>query len=436
MPEDPQRAQSANPYWWEAAEPAALPPSSLSAKVDVAIVGAGYAGLSAALMLARAGRSVAVFDAMRPGEGASSRNGGIASGNIRPSYSVLSRRFGEKTALAIEAEGKVAREFLRNLIRTEALDCDYRLTGYFKGALGFDQYDTMARDAEALSRRLGIETYAVPHAEQHSHLGTDFYRGGTVRMDVGGLHPAKFHAELLRIALAAGVTVHGQTRVAGIVCDTGGFEVSTAAGSLQARQVLVCTNGYTDRAVPFLQRRMIPVRSRIIATEELPEEVMTRLMPKGMMLGENRQMGFYYRPSPDGRRILLGGRDASRRGDPLEPTLRLREGLAEIFPELEGVTLSHSWFGHVAMHRDMVPRLFEHEGVLHATGFCGSGVVWAPWVGSRAAHRLLGEEAGKSAFAFRPPAAVPLYRGDPWFLPAILKGFALQDHMALRRARR
>ena len=102
--------------WYVAsAEPAAdRDPLDADRRCDLAIVGAGYAGLSAALMLARAGRSVAVFDAMRPGEGASSRNGGIASGNIRPSYSVLSRRFGEKTALAIEAEGKVAREFLRN----------------------------------------------------------------------------------------------------------------------------------------------------------------------------------------------------------------------------------------------------------------------------------------------------------------------------------
>lgn len=436
MSQDPRAASSARPYWWEDAPPRSVSAPSLPAKVDVAIVGAGFAGLSAALVLARAGRSVAVFDAMNPGEGASSRNGGITSGNIRPNFAVLSRRFGEETALAIEAEGKVAREFLCNLIRTEELDCDYQLTGSFKGALGFDQYDTMARASETLAQRLRIETYAVPYAEQHSHLGTDFYRGGTVRMDIGGLHPAKFHAELLRVTLNVGVAVHGQTRVAGIVQEGETFRVSTSSGTLSARQVLVCTNGYTDKAVPFLQRRMIPVRSRIIATEELPADVMARLMPKGMMLGENRQMGFYYRPSPDGRRILLGGRDASRQGNPLEPTLRLRAGLAEIFPELETVKLSHSWFGNVAMHRDMVPRLFEHRGILHATGFCGSGVVWAPWVGSRAAHRLLGHHEGESAFAGRPPAAVPLYRGDPWFLPAVLKGFALQDQRAMRRARR
>ncbi|WOI58104.1 NAD(P)/FAD-dependent oxidoreductase [Palleronia sp. LCG004] len=436
MSQGAPRARNASPYWWEAAPPKALPPTPLPGKLDVAIVGAGYAGLSAALVLARAGRSVAAFDAMRPGEGASSRNGGITSGTIRPSFARIAKRFGEDVALAIEAEGKVAREFVYDLIRTEELDCDFRMTGLFKGALGFDEYETMARAAETLSKRLGIESYAVPHSEQHGHIGSDFYRGGTARLDIGGLHPGKFHAELLRITLAAGAGVHGQTPVIGIMREGDSFRIQTGAGTVEARQVLICTNGYTDRAAPYLQRRLVPVRSRIITTEDLSPDLMKRLMPRGMMMGETRQLGYYYRPTPDGRRILLGGRDASRHGDPMGPTLRLRRGLAQIFPELEGVDLSHTWFGNVAMNRDMMPRLFEHDGILYASGFCGSGVVWAPWVGSRAAHRLLGADAGRSALASRPPAAVPLYRGDPWFMPAIIKGYALQDQIAMRRAKR
>lgn len=437
MPGDILSSWIAAPWWWEAAPPGQLPEAALPAEVDVAILGAGYAGLSAALVLARAGRSVAVFDTMNPGEGASSRNGGITSGNIRPGFAAIARRFGETTALAIEAEGKTAREYLWEMIRSEKLDCDFHLTGLFKGALGFDQYDVMARGAEVLAKRLGIEAYAVPHAEQHSHIGTDFYRGGTVRKDIGGLHPAKFHAELLRITRAAGAEIHARRPVTGITREVTGFRVTTPAGVVRAGQVLVCTNGYTDGATPFLQRRLIPVRSRMIATEELPPDLMARLMPRGMMVGENRQMGFYYRPSPDGRRILLGGRDSSRRGDPIEPTLRLREGLIEIFPDLAQARLTHSWFGNVAMNRDMLPRLFERDGVLYATGFCGSGVVWAPWLGSRAAHRLLGNKTeGTTGFADGPPAAVPLYRGNPWFLPAIIQGYSWQDRIAFWRARR
>jgi glycine/D-amino acid oxidase-like deaminating enzyme len=435
--QQPKVAEKNTPYWWEAAPVKPPPPQPLAKTLDVAIVGAGYAGLSAGLVLAREGRSVAAFDAMNPGEGASSRNGGVTSGTIRPDYATIARRFGEEKAMAIEAEGKVAREFLYDFIKTEELDCDFRLVGAFKGALGHNQYEKMARGAETLAKRLGIESYAVPHAEQRDYVGTDFYRGGMVRMDVGGLHPAKFHAELLRVALASGLTVHSNTPVTAIEREDDGFRVVTLAGTVRARQVLVCTNGYTDGANPFLRRRLVPVRARIIATEELAPELMARLMPKLMTIGENRQLGFYYRPSPDGRRILLGGRDSSRVGDPAAPTLRLRNGLVEIFPELEKVRLSHSWFGNVAMHRDMIPRIFEKSGVVYATGFCGSGVVWAPWVGMHAAFKLMGHgEQAHTAFDFRPPAAIPFYRGNPWFMPAIIKGYGLQDKIAWWRARR
>lgn len=433
----PRVAEKNTPYWWEVAPVKPLPRQPLAKRLDAAIVGAGYAGLSAGLVLAREGRSVAAFDAMNPGEGASSRNGGVTSGTIRPDYATITKRFGEEKAMAIEVEGKIARQFLYDFIKTEGLDCDFRLVGAFKGALGYNQYETMARGAETLAKRLGIESYAVPHADQRNYIGSDFYRGGTVRMDIGGLHPAKFHAELLRVALASGLTVHSNTPVTAVVREGDGFRLQTSAGTVQARQVLVCTDGYTDGATPYLRRRLVPVRARIIATEALAPELMARLMPKRMMIGENRQLGFYYRPSPDGSRILLGGRDSSRVGDPAAPTLRLRNGLVEIFPELEQVRLSHSWFGNVAMHRDMIPRIFERNGVVYATGFCGSGVVWAPWVGMHAAHKLMGHaEKARSAFDFRPPAAVPFYRGNPWFMPAIIKGYGLQDKIAWWRARR
>ena len=303
------------PYWWEAAPLSPLPSRSLPSAVDVLIVGAGYAGLSAGLTLARAGRSVAIFDRQDPGEGASTRNGGITSGNLRPDHATLARRFGAERAIAIEAEGRTARDFLYAMIEEEGIDCDLQLTGRFTGALGTQDYEALARAADRLRRTLGIEAHAVPCGEQRSVIGTDFYRGGLVRMDIGGLHPAKFHAGLMRVALAAGVELHARTPVEGVAREGSGFEVRTAAGRVRAQQVLICTNGYTDGADPWLRRRMVPVRSRIIATPELAPELMARLMPPRMMYGETRELGFYYRPSPDGRRILFGGRDLRTLGE-------------------------------------------------------------------------------------------------------------------------
>jgi glycine/D-amino acid oxidase-like deaminating enzyme len=160
---------------------------------------------------------------------------------------------------------------------------------------------------------------------------------------------------------------------------------------------------------------------------------MKELCPKGYMLSETRKLHYYYRPSPDGRRILFGGRDGTIAGDPTWPTTGLRNALLDIFPVLSDTDITHSWFGHVAMNRDMIPRIFTKGGVKYAAGYCGSGVVWARWAGQKAALQILGEESGKSALAFRPPAMVPLYNGTPWFMPVVFGWLTLQDRMAKRK---
>ena len=427
---------SHEPFWWQAAPPLALEQQPIAGHSDVAIVGAGYTGLSAALTLARAGRTVQVFDKMRPGEGASTRNGGIASGTLRPGYKEMVKNFGEARANAIQAEAIAARAWLAEFIKTEKLDCDFAMSGRFTGAANPEDYDGLARDAEFTSKRFGLDIRPVPRSEQRSYLGTDFYYGGVIRYDIGGLHPAKLHAELLRIALEAGVVVHSETRVTGIRPEGDGFEVATARGKVQAEHVITGTNGYTDEADRWLRRRLVPVRSRIIATAPLSDNLMRQLMPRGVMCSEPRKLYYYYRPSPDGKRILFGGRDGTIAGDPQWPTEHLRRALVDIFPELENTEISHSWFGNVAMNRDFVPRVFSRGGMRYAVGYCGSGVVWANWAGRKAALQILGDDAGATAFDFRPPAMIPIYNGTPWFMPVVYGWLTFQDWKAARKRKR
>jgi len=151
-----------------------------------------------------------------------------------------------------------------------------------------------------------------------------------------------------------------------------------------------------------------------------------------MMVSDTRNLSYYYRPSPDGTRILFGGRDGTIAGDTDGPTNRLRETLVELFPELSGTEITHSWFGYVAMNRDMVPRIFSRDGMRYAAGYCGSGVVWARWAGRKAALQVLGQD-GASALDFRPPPAVPFFNGTPWFMPPYMAWLTLQDRRKARQ---
>jgi glycine/D-amino acid oxidase-like deaminating enzyme len=416
-------------YWLSHAPLARMERTPVAPVCDVAIVGAGYTGLSAAITLARAGRSVQVFDKQRPGEGASTRNGGITSGNLRPSPAELTKRLGAERARAILVEAKAAREDLYRFIVEESIDCDFALTGRFTGAAAPADYEALAREAETLNRDFGIEAYAVPRSDERSVLGTDFYHGGSVRMDIGGLHPAKLHAGMLRLAAAAGAAIHSETTVEGIRRGGDAYEVSTSRGVARAREVISAVNGYADHSDRWLRRRLVPVRSRIITTVPLSANLMGELMPRWMMCSETRKLHYYYRPSPDGTCILFGGRDGTIAGDPDWPTDNLRRAMVDIFPALAAVEITHSWFGHVAMNRDMIPRIFTRRGIRYAAGYCGSGVVWARWAGQEAARQILGDSSGSSALDFRPPPAIPFFEGRPWFMPAVFGWLSLQDRL-------
>lgn len=420
---------SAEPYWWVAAAPPETPDEPVSPECDAVVVGAGYAGLSAALEMARAGRTVQVFDSQRPGEGASSRNGGIASGNLRTRFGDLARTKGIDRAKAIYREGAEARDDLARFIEEEGIDCDFRLTGRFTGAVTPAHYDAQRREVDLLNTHLDIGASCIARDAQHTEVASELFHGGVMRPDMGGLHPAKFHLGLMSVATGAGVRVFGRTAVLAVRRDGGGFEVRTDRGGVRARNVVVATNGYTDRCDRWLRRRLVPAASRMIATEPLDAAIVQSLIPNGRMLGTTRRLYNYFRPSPDGRRILFGGRDRTGGRDPARATARLRDELAAIFPQLTDVRITHSWVGNVAFNLDHLPRLFMHNGIHYAAGFCGSGVVWARWLGRKAAQRILGDDRCRSAFEGRPPYAIPFYSGRPWFLPAAVGWFALRDRL-------
>lgn len=407
------------PFWWEGARPV-HDPGEPPARTGIAIVGGGYTGLSAALTLACAGREVTVFEAEAPGCGASSRNAGM----LEPGWLTFDTalRYGADRARAIAQESHAALDYVAALVARESIACDFAITGCFRGAMTPRVYDAMGRNLDRIARVMPTDARLVPRAEQRAEIGTDLFHGGLVIPGYAGLDPARYVAGLAAAAGRAGARIVSGARVTDLRPDVGGFTVATAAGETRAGQVLVATNGHTGELVPYLQRRLTPIRSAMIATERLPYAVMARLMPKRRMLAGSERVAIYARPSPDGRRILFGSR-VRKLGDAdvaRTNAFHLRRQMLRVFPELEQNLVSHYWHGETATTFDGLPHLGQVGGLFFAGGYRGSGIAHATWFGHTIARRMIGDSAEPGAYEGLPFRTLPSYRGAPWFLRAAL----------------
>jgi glycine/D-amino acid oxidase-like deaminating enzyme len=417
MTETSNGAVSHQPYWWDAAPREAPRDAALPERCDVAVVGAGYAGLSAALTLARAGRSVVVLDAETPGYGASSRSGGMIGHGHRLSYAKLIERYGTRKAEALVREGMASLQFLKDLIDSERIDAALQLRGRVRGAWTPGDYDTMARDADALRRDVDMPIDVLGKSEVRREVATDLYVGGLLFRAHGGVHPALLQQGLLARTREAGARVAGYTKVTAVRREARGFALQTTRGRVQAGDVVVATNGYTGRTTPALARRLVAIPSFLMATEDLGEGRVRTLIPNGRMIVETRDKHLYYRPSPDGRRIVIGGRAALHPIALDRAAAWLMKELRAIFPSLATTRVSHVWTGNVAMTRSDLPGIGQRDGVWHAVGCNGSGVALMPYLGHKVALKVLGKREGGTAFDDIPFTAVPFYNGSAWFRP-------------------
>jgi glycine/D-amino acid oxidase-like deaminating enzyme len=416
------------PYWWEAAKPQSPSADDLPSNAEVAIIGGGFTGLNAALVLAKAGKQVCVFDAEAPGWGASSRNGGL----LGPGWAFFDTgmAYSPQVARRVVEESFLSLQHVKNVVEQEKIDCDLKVVGYFRGAMTSRIYDNLGRYIERLKRTMPCDAYLVARSEQHKEVGTDLYHGGIVMPGYAGIHPAKYVQGLATAAARSGACIFGDARVSDLQSKAGGFTFKVRGREIAARQVLLATNGYSGALHPYLKRRIIPVGSGIIATEPLPAEVMDRLMPQRRMLAGSQRVVTYYRPSPDGTRIIFGGRVLDMSGGEKSLVANaeyIRGLLLKVFPELEKTKLSHYWHGQLGFTFDHLPHVTTIEGMFFSGGYNGTGVARASWLGYKIAQQMLGSDRGKTIYSELKFETRPYFFGKPWFLPLAVWYYGMLD---------
>ncbi|MDB5380439.1 MAG: hypothetical protein JWO26_71 [Rhodospirillales bacterium] len=428
----------ARPYWWDAVDMGNDAPADLPARADVVIIGGGLTGLNCAIELGRGGAHAVVLEAEMLGFGASTRNGGGVSGgnSIGKGLSgAKGRSAGGADAIIAAMIGDATESLthVESIVARENIECFYERTGRFIGAFTPKHYEGMSGRIAMLNDVAEADAHMVPRERQREEMASDYYYGGMVINRTGKIHPALYHRGLMDAARRHGATLLGQTRAGALTKLADGWRVETNRGPIEAREVVIATNGYTGGLTPDLKRRLIPVASHIIATEVLDPELAASLIPKNRTLADSRRVLCYYRMSPDGSRVIFGGRARFTQVTPEVSAPLLHAMMLERWPQLKGVRVTHAWTGNVAFAFDHLPHMGQTEKGLHyALGCNGSGVAILSYLGAEIGKKILGNANKVPSFDGWDFPTRPFYSGNPWFLPAIGSWYRFRDWLDRR----
>ncbi len=430
-----------NPFWSEDfPRPTDLPVTTLPATADVAIVGSGYTGLSAAISLAKAGVDVVVIEAETIGWGASSRNGGMMTTGLKDEMPGIFKQYGPEKGRIFWEWALTSIDFVEQTVAAEEIDCDFARHGHLYLAYKPSHFKEMDEGVEWYARNLDYrDMWLVDEADLAQEIGSTSYFGAIVDSRAAGLHPAKYVFGLARAAARHGVKLVEKSRVDAIGRDGADFLLTVGKGTseettLRASEVLMATNGYTDDLVPYLRRGVFPVGSYIITTEVLPRDLQEELSPKGRMFFDSKNFLNYFRLTPDGRMLFGGRHNLSPNLDVIESARMMQQRMIEVFPQLAGIPLSHTWTGKLGLTFDLMPHTGRvksgpHEGLFFAYGYAGHGLSVASFLGHQIGNLLAGHE---QSLAFEQVKQQRYFftKYDALYLPVVSTWFRFLDNVS------
>lgn len=357
-------------------------------RADVVVIGGGFTGLSAAAHLAKTGASVALIEAHRFGDGASGRNGGQLGTGQRAWAEELEAEYGLTRAKALFGIAEEAKAHLLEFTVTNDIDIDY-MPGQMSVVHKKRYLDDYRRHAEIMATR-----FDYPHisfmdaAETARRLGSTRYFGGTRDTGTGHIHPLKLVVGTARVAAAAGAALFERTKATGISANGGKVIVTTPTGTITAAKGLVAVNAYGGPLEPVSAAHVMPIGSFIGAT--VPLGVDSPVISGGESVDDSRFVVRYFRKSRDGR-LLFGGREIYAVKDPKDIHIAIRRQIAEIYPELKDVEITHGWGGYVGITMPRKPFVREvMPNVISAGGYSGHGVMLSNFMGKLYAEAVAG----------------------------------------------
>jgi len=394
-------------------------------QTQVAVVGAGYTGLSAALHLAQAGRQVVLVDAHRVGWGASGRNGGQIGSGQRIDQPELEESLGHDMARDLWAIGQDARELVKSLIARHAIPCD--LTPGITYTDHRQRYAAGTRAyVEHMNRHYDTALQYLDAGAVRERLGTQAYYSGLHDPDGAHLHPLNYALGLATAARTAGVTIHENTPVT----SRDGRVLQTPGGQITADHVVLACNGYLGGLDDQVSRHVMPINNYIVATEPLGEALARELIPHNEAVADSKFVVNYFRLSRDNRMLFGGGESYSYRF-PRDLAAKARKPMIEIFPQLADAKITHAWGGTLAITLSRLPYLRRlQDGVMSASGYSGHGVALATLSGALMAEAITGDSPRFDTMARLAHRAFPGPRR--WRTPLLalaMSWYALRDRL-------